>query len=106
LASSGWKERSKKKTTGREGRARGCSWDAYLILRRQLSPARCTAIYGIQRWSEVSASASEQVSWTVRACCFVVEKEGERQHGELSVVELCHRLGCLLSMMLLCVRAC
>jgi hypothetical protein len=25
LASSGWKERSKKKTTGREGRARGCS---------------------------------------------------------------------------------
>jgi hypothetical protein len=28
----GWKEGSKAKTTWREGRARGCSWVAHLIL--------------------------------------------------------------------------
>jgi hypothetical protein len=28
----GWKEGSRAKTTGREGRARGCSWAAHLIL--------------------------------------------------------------------------
>jgi hypothetical protein len=28
----GWKEGTRAKTTGREGRARGCSWAAHLVL--------------------------------------------------------------------------
>jgi hypothetical protein len=48
------KEESKEKTTGRVGRARGCSWAAHLVVRRQSSPAHAHGRirYTRGKWSE------------------------------------------------------